>query len=820
MEKFKKYYLVIIGVFLLSTLVNPFLELTVDAANDGFTDALNTAPQGIDLSNGRFKMPETSEDGTPYVNPVSSKVVAATDGSSNSNRIVQVVNGEGQVGGIWGDPSRNNYISTDKKQTISMWINMSKVAKYTDLGDGFAFVLQNDDRKTNAMATTKDKSRIDNGETLGVWGYDNYPDEDPVTGAKDVASDAIQNSWALEIDSHLNNDVRETMDDDGKDSITSSNVLGPTQLSSATIERNTAVGIVYNSMMGGDSPSTAFDLDRIGGHIATGFPGESSTYVSQRTKWYKDTMTYKPLLGSSYIYGLNNPQYAYYYSMKHDMPDPKKGLDESELAPLFTPGGNTLLDGWHHLTITVDFPDKKIDYAFNDKNTDGTASTTSIVSGETELTDADVNGTGRFGKIKDNRIMYGFTGSTGTSAMNGLAIFEQIPGFAETAVTTDFKDISSNKTLASASDFAYSGEQLQLNYNLTYTDGNEPWTNVKSHIILPKNVDFNPDSDDSVGTVSVGAKSVKIPSSAITTDSSGNKILEFNLPSSMNTGDTSTATYSINGTAGNVTADTKVAKTHSRFIGDNGISDVDSKEFTIKQPDIKLTSTTENPLTVNKGQGATINGNVAYASGSVVTNSTMTVHAIVNGNAIDTFTMSDSDPVGQLTAKIDKDLLTSDTNTVQIYVTSGTKTSNSIMFTIKTKDGGLSLNAYPKEATFRTVNTTRKGQVISRSGDWDLSILDSRGSNNTWKLMAKSDQLHNGSLAFNGSLIFKTGNNSYSLTNNDVQIATGETISEDPVITDVDSTWTNDSGVLLESNGQNPAGTYKGTIDWTLYDSI
>jgi hypothetical protein len=149
MKNIKKYYLVIIGIFLLSTMVNPFLELKVnaDTVNQGLIDALNTAPQGIDLSNGRFKMPETAEDGNPYVNPVSSKVINTTDGSSNSNRVVQIVDSGGQVGGIWGDPSRNNYVSTDKKQTISMWINLSKSTSLANTnpiyyGDGLAFVLQ------------------------------------------------------------------------------------------------------------------------------------------------------------------------------------------------------------------------------------------------------------------------------------------------------------------------------------------------------------------------------------------------------------------------------------------------------------------------------------------------------------------------------------------------------------------------------------------------------------------------------------------------------------------------------------------------------
>lgn len=102
MKRSKKYYFIIIGVFLLSTFVNPFLGLTVNAAdtNTNLTKALSTAPQGIDLSNGRFKMPEKDADGVAYSPAVSSKVVSATNDLPHPERVVQIVNNTGQAGGI------------------------------------------------------------------------------------------------------------------------------------------------------------------------------------------------------------------------------------------------------------------------------------------------------------------------------------------------------------------------------------------------------------------------------------------------------------------------------------------------------------------------------------------------------------------------------------------------------------------------------------------------------------------------------------------------------------------------------------------------
>lgn len=807
MKRSKKYYFIIIGVFLLSTFVNPFLGLTVNAAdtNTNLTKALSTAPQGIDLSNGRFKMPEKDADGVAYSPAVSSKVVSATNDLPHPERVVQIVNNTGQAGGIWGDPARNNYIDTSKKQTLSMWLNTAKYrVSDTDEGDGLAFVLHNDKRGTNAISSVGNKINV--GETLGVWGIGSYASSDNTNA---VAATAIQHSWALEFDTYANKDSYNSL-------VTPTGNFPYPLYTSDNKKINDAAKTTYDSLLDDTNPLTSYDRDIAYPHLASGFPGSASTYKANPVNYFKST-DFK-LNGIIFNNVFSDPETAYYYTMNHTQTD-DPDINQAQAGTLLSSGA------WVHLTIEINIPKGTIKYSYNDKKTDGTPTDprwNNIITGTVKLSADDIKNLDipSSGVDKD-KLYYGFTGSTGILAMNGLVIFEQIPGFAETAVTTDFTDTSSGDSLKSSSDYAYSGDQLNLKYNLTYQDGNEAWTGVKSHIILPKNVTFTPDSDGNIGTVNVGGTAEKIPSSAITTDSDGNTVLEYALPSSMNTGDTSTASYSINGIAGNVTSDTTVASTHSRFLGDNGIADVDSPAFTIKQPEIKLTSTTDNPLTINKGSDAKINGNVSYTSGATVTNSNMLVHVTVNGGTEVKTAMLNTDPTGQLTVSIPQKELTSDTNTVRIYVTdANSKQSNKLTFIVKTKDGGLSISEYPKAASFKTVNTTRKDQVISRSGNWDLSVLDSRGSGNNWKLMANSTQLQSGSTDFNGSLIFKTGNNSYSLTGNDVQIATGQTISNDPVTTDIDSTWTGDSGVLLKSSGTNQAGTYDGTINWTLYDSI
>lgn len=734
----RKSFQAILFIFLVFILINIF-QINVHA---------DTTPQGINMSNDRFSMPVTNKAGELYSPAVSSKVLAPnTDGTS----VVQIVDAKGQADGIWGNPDRDNYIDISKTQTISMWLKMSQVNGGT-LGDGLAFVLQNDSRKTNAISSIGTK--INTGETLGVWGADLFPTESAPNG---ISQSAIQNSWALEFDPYPNK-------------------------------------VVPSGDLLTNNPSASFDIGTADSHIASGFPGSTSTYTAHQSSFSKK---------------------QYYYTMNHTLPTNEYNSE------LFTPD-IFKSNSWVHLTVTVDFPNKKISYAYNDKNLNGTPNNgNNKIYGSQTLSDADVNSQGRFGIIKNNQLLFGFTGSTGEVAENGSVIFEQIPGFVESSATPNFVDLSrNNKTLASKADYAYSGDKLALNYILKYVDGNEAWTNIKNKIILPQNITYTPDSNNNIGQVTIGATTEKIPMSAITTEN-GISTLNYTMLNSLSSSNDA-ATVTIYGTANKVTADTTVNSTHARFIGDNSITDTDSPVFLIKQPTLTLTSTSDNPLKLKKNQDANIVGNVSYTDTSKkVTNSAMTVHTILNNGAEKTFNMSSTDPVGQLNITVSKDDLNPD-NTLQVYVTdSNGNVSNSMIFTITVAGGTVSLTQYPKHAYFKSVNySTSKDQILGRSGDWGLTVSDTRGLGNTWRLTAEASKLvREGSTdAFDGEIIFKSGDNVESL-NDDVSILEGTTVNDNSV-TQIDSQWTDSSGILLRSDGPNLAGTYDGTIAWTLYDSI
>lgn len=194
-------------------------------ADADYDSALKSAPQGIALDQ-IFTPGETDNN--------KATVVDTTNPDITGTQAVMVTNATNQFGTIWS--TDENAFELDKDETVSMWIYFGNRGKKA--ADGMAFVLQNDER---GLAATPNFAKKISGETLGVWGVDT---DNKQVDAYEVAKLAIQNSWALEFDTHLN-----TSDS-------------------------------YSNA--GDADS--FDIGYTGPHIASNYPGEGQSYQMEEKR--------------------------------------------------------------------------------------------------------------------------------------------------------------------------------------------------------------------------------------------------------------------------------------------------------------------------------------------------------------------------------------------------------------------------------------------------------------------------------------------------------------------------------------------------------
>lgn len=191
---------------------------------------LKNAPSNLGLDPDMFTVPDLSTYGVNR----NFAALMNEEGRSPNPKAIRMTSTPKQSSAIWSNIN-NNYIAINKKQTMSMWLYFGPT-KHEDgspLGDGMAFVIQKSPDGTNAFAHSS--RNPGNGQSLGVWGVD---DDTTNNDPNVLAKTAIQNSWALEFDTFVDN----------------------------------------NSDYGSGAD---FDNGISGQHIAYNFPAQGSTYVHE-----------------------------------------------------------------------------------------------------------------------------------------------------------------------------------------------------------------------------------------------------------------------------------------------------------------------------------------------------------------------------------------------------------------------------------------------------------------------------------------------------------------------------------------------------------
>ncbi len=402
-------------------------ELTAQAVSADSSDleqALKKAPQGISLKGTDAVLTtntSTSQDHSE------TEILESKNKKNPGTQIAKITDNLNQIGTIWSKD--DNYFELNKPQTMSMWVYLGNgKAK----GEGLAFVLQNSNHEEKAMAnwhTDNDKiSSVTRAESLGVWGVDNNKFQNK---SKGIAQTAIQDSWAIEFDSHIN-------------------FFTDTKAASGKADS-------FDAMMTGMGP-----------HVASNYPADPGTYEQQRDVGANGI----PVVS---IFVKNN----YYYHLQHKGPI------------INSPGTNFLANGeWHHLTLKWE-PEKseiarpKVTYIFDDRD----PNTNQPREGESYTTDIDL---GKIDPQKTNRIRWGFTGTTSVDfSANQLVVFEKAPDLINGKTTTTLKNLT-RKTEVKAGDEVFGKDKLELSYHFNYQDGQQPnWANIQSYLKLPTDIDYD-----------------------------------------------------------------------------------------------------------------------------------------------------------------------------------------------------------------------------------------------------------------------------------------------------------------------------------------
>ncbi|WP_341780329.1 L-type lectin-domain containing protein [Levilactobacillus sp. HBUAS70063] len=160
-------------------------QARADTGDVDLAHAIATAPRGIPLSR-------------EFAVDIPGSATKLLDSPTVPQSIAQITpDAPNQVGAVWsrmGSGGQQNQFDLTQDMEMGFWLYFGN--KQASAGEGLAFVVQNSPQGDHALAS--------GGQSLGVWGRATTVKEGH---AAEIAQTAIQNSWALEFDTHVNAEI-------------------------------------------------------------------------------------------------------------------------------------------------------------------------------------------------------------------------------------------------------------------------------------------------------------------------------------------------------------------------------------------------------------------------------------------------------------------------------------------------------------------------------------------------------------------------------------------------------------------------------------
>lgn len=806
----------LVALFILYLIFNT--NFNAKAALTDSTDlaVLKDAPDGIGVGSYMSNAAPTVYDSTDIYNTNSAQIVDHSGANSSSGNVVSLASAHNTYGSMW---STEKNFDINKKQTISAWLYFGSGNSSDDVNsEGIAFVLQNDSKGIGALGAGL--------EGMGVYGYD-ASKMNLFTGSNAtqdyIKNTAIQNSVALEFDTSKNNFY-----DSSNKPVNNNGTSYPNLYVNYSLNGfDTQLGTSTSNLTALGFPSTAkYGAGGSYGHIALAYPGLADTY--QATD----------------LSSISNSQYDSYskgFVMVHIDSTPAYLVDDQDA------NGNSLY--WHHVTITWTPPasgstNGTLSYAYNDISKDGLENTNTTNQNFQKVTKSITVDTSKLNST-DGKVRWGFTAANGssTSVASKLVAFDSIPDLLYADAEASIVDNTLHKTITddSSDKTVATGDDLSLNYNLKYISGNEDWKNIAANIKIPDNVTVTPDADGNVAYITYADGTKEAVSSSQITNGSLQYTLAKMIGNTSSAAGTS-AQITISGTAKNdTTSDITVKAASAKFSGTNNITTTSSPVFTIlakKSYTLKLANAgSTNDITLLYQQdNATLDlpTELTYSDSHSFGDDTTSTNIIYTITVDDhTYTVGANASGDKYDQTINlKDAFDSDSDFWNIFTENSTKTvtvkaidqangliSNTITYNVNTTPNKTLSMTVSNNLAFKDINQGDTTTYLQRKSNFDLSVTSLR---EPWQLSVETNGLYNGTtLNQNMALVYKKSSaaNYQTLSSTPTMIDEDTTSHETSDTDNIASDWTNSTGLLLKQLGTSTAGTYTGTLTWTVADA-
>lgn len=264
-----------------------------------------------------------------------------------------------------------------------------------------------------------------------------------------------------------------------------------------------------------------------------------------------------------------------------------------------------------------------------------------------------------------------------------------------------------------------------------------------------------------------------------------------------------------------LTAGATVTATESNDYGDNP----GTTTTKVASRTLHMLLTSSNSVSITAGGSIEIDGLVASDGNDNLSNKDVTVHAALsNGNKIDDFTLNGDDS-GFFYLKLLGSQLDVGKNIVTLYATDkdGDK-SNSVTVNVNVT-GNVSLTSVSKSVSFTITEIPTSETLVKMADNLDVEVQDDRAAGKSWAVYATASSMKSSKHVLKGNTVYVDSSGAkHIMTNQSTLVGSGKSTGS-ATTTNLSKNWTGTSGIFLDVQPGIYAGSYTGTIDWSLQDT-
>ncbi|GED49607.1 hypothetical protein CKN99_15750 [Carnobacterium maltaromaticum] len=401
----------------------------------------------------------------------------------------------------------------------------------------------------------------------------------------------------------------------------------------------------------------------------------------------------------------------------------------------------------------------------------------------------------------DNKVYWGFTGSTGAAIAETAVVFNKIPGLVNMKEKFNFVN-QKGETIVDKQ--VAEKESITATFDINYLNGKQNLLLPTVELALEDKIHYKKGTlkyngvqmDDSKWT----GKSFVVPKTNLSLE-----IPKASISFDVETEDVGRHDVIKTGASATIKAD-------------NYTGDTNKLEFSVKGKGDTLTLTSDKAsINLTSSEIEEVNA-LKLTNNQILDRITSNLNIVAHDPETNT---SDGIMIQAVDETVYDQIRNLKSGVVNLDLVAKKADNSSPNLTIQVifQNGALSFSSVPETIDFKEDDPTVSLGLVQAIPDKNLVIDDTRVSGSPWKLQVTATNLKTDSgQALRGELSYIDSKGDNLAIGSTIQTIENGTKPIGNSVVDISKVWSKDKGLRLTIANDNYLGTYKGTLNWTLTD--